>query len=238
MLTYHPDTSLVHTLDPRTKLFLQACCAFPIILASPTTLPAITLGVITITTIARLDLTETIYSYRYVAIVLLIAPVLEGLTIQPPWFSIPEAIPPALASYRVSLLILISAVYIHSTAPRDSRAAIQRTIPGKPGQFLAVGAMIIFHIFPRILTAITQRRAAMHARLSQTRPITRQIELFTTNILILTFQQSDQYSKALQSRCFAWNPTLPPLRFDRTDILVILLGILIVTTTLLTSSRP
>lgn len=197
-------------------------------------LPAITLGVIAITAIARLDLYETLYSYRFVGLVLLIAPLLEGITIQSPWFSITEAIPPALASYRVSLLILLSAVYIHTTAPRDSRAAIQRTIPGKPGQLLGVGVMIIFHIFPRLLTVISQRRAAMRMRLSQTRPLTRQIELLTTNILILIFHQSDQYSKALQSRCFAWNPTLPPLRFDRTDILVILIGIVIVTLTLAT----
>lgn len=234
MLTYHPGSTLVHALDPRTKLFLQACCALPIILASPVILPGITLGVIGITALARLNLTETIYSYRFVAIVLLVAPVLEGLTMHPPWFSLTDAIPPALASYRVALLILISAAYIHTTAPRDSRAAIQRTIPGKPGQFLGVGVMIIFHIFPRLITAITQRRAAMQARLSQSRPLHRQIELLTANILTLVFQQSTQYSNALQTRCVAWNPTLPPLQFDTTDIIAVLAGIAIVTATIAT----
>ncbi len=234
MLTYHPGTSLAHALDPRTKLFLQLCCAVPIILVSPLILPALTLGVIAIVTTAHLNLSETIYSYRFVAIVLLLAPVLEGLTIQPPWFSLTEAFPPAIASYRVALLILISTVYIHTTAPRDSRAAIQRTIPGKPGQFLGVGVMIIFHIFPRIITAITQLRAAMQARLSQSRPVTRQIELLTTNTLILLFQQSNQYSNALQTRCFAWNPTLPALKFDKIDLIAILAGLLVVMATITT----
>lgn len=233
MLTYRPGNSIAHNLDPRTKLFLQACFALPVIYAAPPTLALITIGVLAMLSLSRLSLFRTIYTYRYVGLLLLLAPVLEGLTLNPPWISLTPMLPPALASYRVALLILISAIYIHTTSPQDSRAAVQQLIPGKPGQFLGAGVMIIFHVFPQLLSSIKQRRQAMETRLSDTRPLHRQIELLTTNVLTLLFHQSDQYSTALRTRCFAWNPTLPHLEFNRIDATAMIIGVLIVILTLI-----
>jgi hypothetical protein len=45
-----------------------------------------------------------------------------------------------------------------------------------------------------------------------------------TLTLVRAFSRSDQLAVALQARCFAWNPTLPRLRFGRLDAAVWLLS--------------
>jgi biotin transport system permease protein len=40
-----------------------------------------------------------------------------------------------------------------------------------------------------------------------------------------TLARADRLALALRARCFAWNPTLPPLRFRRRDSLVVALAL-------------
>lgn len=35
------------------------------------------------------------------------------------------------------------------------------------------------------------------------------------------FARADRFALALRARCFAWNPTLPPLAFGRADYVVL-----------------
>jgi len=111
-----------------------------------------------------------------------------------------------LASYRVLLILLVSAAYVRSTPVRDSRAAIQRTIPGKPGQLLGIGVALVFRFLPVLQGDLRTIREAMAA---ETRNRTGAVDRASTiGILGLTraFDRADRLSLALQARCFAWNP--------------------------------
>jgi biotin transport system permease protein len=43
--------------------------------------------------------------------------------------------------------------------------------------------------------------------------------------LTRAFERADRLAVALQARCFAWNPTLPALAFERADYPVLAAGV-------------
>jgi len=108
---------------------------------------------------------------------------------------------------------------------RDSRAAIQRTIPGKPGQLLGIGVALVFRFLPVLQGDLRTIREAMAARLGTERSAVDRAS--TIGILGLTraFDRADRLSLALQARCFAWNPTLPPLSFSYIDYPVLVIAV-------------
>ena len=226
MLTYEPDDSLAHRLDPRTKLLLQiafvvAAFAHP----TPDRLAALTVLAIGCLAGARVDLRRALWSVRYAVPFLVAGPLLAALTIGSPWFVPADAFQPALASYRVLLVLLVSAAYVRSTPVRASRAAIQRTVPGRPGAFLGIGVALVFRFLPLLRRDILAVRAAMAVRLAENRPVTDRIRLLVVAALGRAFGRADRLSLALRARCFAWNPTLPELRFTRLDAPVLLLSV-------------
>ncbi len=218
MLTYEPDETLAHRLDPRSKLAVQLGFAATA-LAHPTPRALLVLSAVTAVALAaaRVSLRRTVVAYRYALVVLALAPVLAGVTIGAPWFDRADALASGLASYRVLLILLISAAYVRSTPVRDSRAAIQRTIPGKPGQLLGIGIALVFRFLPVLQGDLRTIREAMAARLGTERGTIDRAS--TVGMLGLTraFDRADRLSLALRARCFAWNPTLPPLAFSRLD---------------------
>ncbi len=222
---YEPGDTIAHRLDPRTKLFVQvgfAAVAFahttPRGLAVMTGLTAGILLVARTSPVAAL-------AEVWVALPLLVGgPLLEGVTLAPLGFSPAAARVPALASYRTILLLLVAAVYVRTTSVRDSRAAIQRTIPGKPGQFLGLGVAFVFRFFPVLRRDLTQIRAASRARLGDEQSVRERMRLITIGGLNRAFRRADMFSLALQARCLAWNPTLPALRFASADVPALLFG--------------
>ncbi|WP_276259637.1 energy-coupling factor transporter transmembrane component T family protein [Haloglomus litoreum] len=218
MLRYEPGTTLVHGLDPRTKLAFQV--AFTAAAFTHTTprglfvLSGVTMGVLLA---ARLRLRSVAADLRFVFPFLVAAPLLQGLVLGPPWFSLAEARFPALASYRVVLVLLVSAAYVHTTSSRESRAAVQWLVPGRPGQFLGVGIGLVFRFLPVLVRDATRAREAMRARLGEARPVTERMRIVATTSLRRAFDRSDNLALALGARCFAWNPTLPRLAFGRAD---------------------
>lgn len=218
MLTYDPGDSLAHRLDPRTKLAVQiGFAATALSHTTPRALVAFSGLTAVAMAAARLSLRRTIVAYRFALLVLAVAPLLAGVTFGSPWFDRSAAVTSGLASYRVLLILLVGAAYVRSTPVRDSRAAIQRTVPGKPGDLLGVGVGLVFRFLPVLRGDLRTIREAMAARLGTERsPVDR---ASTIGVLGLTraFSRADRLSLALQARCFAWNPTLPPLAFSRID---------------------
>lgn len=223
---YEPGGSLAHRLDPRSKLLVQvgfAAAAFahttPRGLAAATGLTALLLLAARTSPVAAL--TDV-----WVALPLLVAgPLLEGLTLAPVGFSVAEARFPALASYRTVLLLLVAAAYVRTTPVRDSRAAIQRTVPGKPGQLLGLGVGFVFRFLPVLRADISRIREASRARLGEERPVRERMRLVTVGGLNRAFRRADTFALALRARCLSWNPTLPALRFGRLDAPAIGLGV-------------
>lgn len=228
MLTYEPDETLAHRLDPRSKLALQMGFALTALAhTSPPALVVLTAVTTGILAAARVPLFRTLYAYRIPIVVLTAGPLVAMVTLGSPWIEPSEGVGPALASYRVLLILLVSAAYVRSTPIRDSRAAIQRTIPGKPGQLLGIGVALVFRFLPVIQADLRTIREAMAARLGDQRsPLERATTIGLLG-LARAFTRADRLSLALQARCFSWNPTLPPLAFTRVDAPVLAFAVVL-----------
>ena len=225
MLTYTPGDSLAHRLDPRTKLLLQVTfVAAAFAHTTPRGLTVLTLLTGGLLALSRVSPRTTLWEFRYALPLLVAGPLVSGATLGAPWFVVSEAVETALASYRVVLALFVSAIYVRTTSPRESRAAIQHTVPGKPGQFLGMGVALVFRFLPVLQSDLGRIREAMAARLGDERPVRARMRLVATAGLNRAFRRADTLALALQARCLAWNPTLPELRFSRLDAPAIVLS--------------
>lgn len=223
---YEPGDSLAHRLDPRSKLLVQvgfAAAAFAH--TTPSGLVALTALTGLLLLAARSSPMDALVDLRLALPFLISGPILQGLTWNRPYFSVAEAWFPALASYRVLLLLFISAAYVRTTPVRESRAAVQRSLPGKFGQFLGMGIAFVFRFFPVLQQDIARIRDAERARLGDQRPIHKRMRTVTISGLNRAFSRADTFSMALRARCFAWNPTLPALQFSWRDAPALALGV-------------
>lgn len=217
-LVYEPGSSIVHRLDPRSKLAVQvAFVVAAFAYTTPRGLVAMSVLTATVLLVARTSLRWSLREYRFVLPFLVAAPLLEGLTLGAPWFATDAAVPPALASYRVLLVLLVTAAYVRTTPVRESRAAVQRLVPGRAGQFLGMGASFVFRFLPVLLDDVGRIRDAHRSRLGTERPVRERVRLLVVASLNRAFERADTLALALQARCFSWNPTLPELRFTRLD---------------------
>ena len=218
MLTYDPDDTLAHRLDPRSKLAVQiGFAATALAHTSPRALLVLTALAGGILLAARVPPLETLYAYRFALVILALAPLISGASLGAPWFDRVDAATSARASYRVLLILLVSAAYVRSTPVRDSRAAIQRTIPGKAGQLLGIGVALVFRFLPVLQADLRTIRDAMAARLGDQRGAIDRASTLGLLGLSRAFDRADRLALAMQARCFAWNPTLPALAFSRLD---------------------
>ena len=182
--------------------------------------------------LAATPVVESLRSYRAFLPFLVAAPVVEGLTLGAPWFLVDDAIDPALASYRVVLLLLISTAYIRTTPVRESRAAIQRLLPGRVGVLFGAGVGLVLRFLPLLRRDLATIRRAMAARLGDQRPVRERIRLVGVTGLQRVFLRSDRQALALRARCFSWNPTLPRLAFARRDYPALAASLLLTATAL------
>ena len=226
MLTYEPGDSPVHGFDPRSKLAFQlgfAATAF----AHPTPpwLAGLTLLALVAVVASRTPLRRTLRSLRFPLVLLAVAPLFQGARPGPPWFSVAAARPPLLAGYRVGLVLLVGAAYVRTTPIRETRAAIGRTIPGRPGQFLGVGVALVARFLPVLRADFERARGAMRARLGDRRRLDERMRIVAVGGLRRALARADRLALALQARAFAWNPTLPALSFRRRDYALTVVGI-------------
>lgn len=226
MLSYEPGYSIAHRLDPRTKLAVQIAFALAAFAhTTPRGLAIATgLGAVVLTS-AKLSPLDALWEVRYALPFLLAGPAVAALTLGPPWVSPAEAVVPALASYRTLLVLLVSVAYVRTTPVRDSRAAIQRMVPGRVGRMLGVGVALVFRFLPVLLADLSRARAAMQARLGTERSLIERMQIVAISGIRRAFTRADRLAMALRARCFAWNPTLPVLRFSRWDLPALALAI-------------
>lgn len=225
MLTYEPGTSVAHRLDPRAKLAVQI--GFALAAFSHTTprglslLTVLTGGVLAAATLSPFDAVREI---RYALPFLFAGPLLSAFVLGSPWIVLTEAIGPTLASYRVLLVLLVSVAYVRTTPVRESRAAIQRVVPGRLGRLLGVGVALVFRFLPVLIADLSRARSALQARLGTERRLIDRMRIVTTTGVRRAFERADRLEMALRARCFAWNPTLPALKLSRWDVLSLVLA--------------
>ena len=226
MITYAAGDTPIHRLDPRTKLFVQAAVAVAAFAhTTPRGLLLLTAFVLAVCWLAATPLLASLRSYRAFLPFLVAAPLVEGATLGAPWFVPADAVTPALASYRVLLLLLVSTAYIRTTRVRESRAAIQWLLPGRAGVVLGAGVGFVLRFLPLLRDDLASIRSAVDARLGSERPIRERIRLIGLTGLRRVFARADRFALALQARCFAWNPTLPPLSATWRDAPATLVGV-------------
>ena len=233
MLSYEPGDSLAHRLDPRSKLAVQfgfAAAAFAY--TTPRGLAVLTVVAGAVLAVARTDPRRALWEFRFVFPFLLAAPLLDGLSLEA-GFVAADAIGPALAGYRVLLVLLVAAAYVRTTPVRDSRAAVQRTVPGRTGQFLGMGVAFVFRFLPVLQADIGRIRDAHRARLGTERSVPDRMGLLVVAAFNRTFDRADRFSLALRARCFSWNPTLPALCLSRRDALAFVVAGLLASASLL-----
>jgi biotin transport system permease protein len=218
MLSHAPGDSFAHRLDPRTKLGFQAAFALAAFAhTTPRGLAALTVLALVVLRCADTPLVDALRSYRGFLPFLVAGPVLAAATLRPPYVAPEEAVYPALSSYRVVLVLLVSAAYVRTTPVRDSRAAIQRVIPGRAGVLLGAGVGFVLRFLPLLKRDLATIRSAMDARLGDRRGFRERARLVMETGIRRVFLRSDRFALALRARCFAWNPTLPELSFSRAD---------------------
>jgi biotin transport system permease protein len=218
VIAYASGDSLAHRLDPRAKLAVQAAFAVAVYAhTTPRGLLVAGVGTLALLAAARTPPLRTLWAFRGFLPFLLAAPLVEGARLGPPWFVAADAVFPALAGVRVGLVALVGAAYVRTTTVRESRAAVQWLVPGKPGAFLGLGVGMVFRLLPVLRADLSRIREAMHARLAAERSLRERIRLVGVTGLRRVFRRSDALALALRARCLAWNPTLPPLSFGRAD---------------------
>jgi biotin transport system permease protein len=226
MLRYEPGSTLLHRLDPRSKLLAQGAFAVAALAHdSRIGLGLVTLLALAVLAVARLSPVRVLREFWYVLVVLALAPLFATVVVGPPWIVLERGIPSVLAGYQVVLVLFVSAAYVTTTPVRGTRAAIQRHVPGKAGQLLGVGAGLVFRLFPVMVEDLERIRDAIRARGGGSRPLTDRIARITRVGLARAFERADRLALALRARCFAWNPTLPELSFSRLDYVVVLVSI-------------
>jgi biotin transport system permease protein len=220
MLSYAPGDSVAHRLDPRTKLLAQAgFAAAAFVHTTPRGVVAFTAVAAAFLAAGRLSPIDAIRGYRPALPFLVAGPLVSVVELRPWTVGIDPgaAVGPLLASYRVLLLLLVSAVYLRTTPVRASRAAIRRLVPGRPGRLLGVGVALVFRFLPLLRSDLRRIREASAARLGGERSLRKRMETVAGAGIRRALGRADRLALALRARCFAWNPTLPPLRFGRLD---------------------
>ena len=226
MLTYSPGETVAHCLDPRSKLCFQA--GFAIVALAAWSLPSLAaVYVIAGATLlaGRLSPLRVVRAYRIVFVVLAFAPLVAGVTLGAPWFRTGPALASLFAVARVPPVLAISAVYVHTTSSQETRAAVQRVVPGRVGQLLGVGVSLVFRFFPSLVRDLRATRTAMHARAGHRRSVRDRSQRLSVRGLRRAVARADRLATALSARCFAWNPTLPALTFGRFDYAVTVAGL-------------
>ncbi|PSP54739.1 cobalt ABC transporter permease [Halobacteriales archaeon QS_1_67_19] len=221
-LTYRPGESFAHRLDPRSKLAFQvAFAAAAFAHTTPRGLLALSALAAVVLRGSGVSVRETVREYRFVFPFLLAGPLLSAATLGPPWLDPERGVETALASYRVLLVLFVSAAYLRTTPVRDSRAAIQHLVPGKAGQLLGAGVGFVFRFLPVLQADLRRIRDASTARLGDERSLVARMQTVAVSGLARALARADRFALALRARCFSWNPTLPALSLSRVDLPVV-----------------
>lgn len=234
MLEYRPRESVADRLDPRSKLCFQGGFAVAVFVHDSTVvLGGLTLLALGTLRAARLSPLRVARAFRFVLVLLALGPAFAVIEFGPPWVVPERAVGSAVAGYQVLLMLFVAGAYVRSTPIRESRAAIQRHVPGRFGQSLGVGVALVFRFTPVLRADLRRARDAVRARAGARRSPIERIRRLTVVGVRKAFERADRLSLALRARCFAWNPTLPRLRLSLVDLLVIEVGLLLAVSPLL-----
>lgn len=225
MLVYAPGDTLVHRLDPRTKLGVQvAFVAAAFAHTTPRGLLVLTGVALGVLAAAGLRPRTALGEVRAVVPFLVAGPLIEAARLGSPWLVPGDAVAPALASYRTLLLLALALAYVRTTPVRHSEAAVAWALPGRTGRLAALGVGLVFRFLPLLQADIVRAREASSARLGAERSLRDRIQLVAAAGLGRALGRADRLAVALRARCLSWEPTRPDLRAGRADLVGVALA--------------
>ena len=217
-LSYVPGDSAVHRLDARTKLLVQFVVALLAFTWTSQYSLAVVWGVVALGALGgRLRPRALLTGYSLPFALLAIGVAVRTLSLGPPWVDVTEGLVALEHSLHVAAVLVASAVYVRTTPVSETQAAITRLVPGRPGQLMAAGTSFILRFLPVLLDDLQTARTAQWARLGDTRSLRERMQTVAIAGLNRAFGRADRFSLALKARCYAWNPTPPPMRFTGRD---------------------
>ena len=234
MLTYEPGETPAHRLDSRSKLAFQVGFAVAVFThPRPAALAGMTLLALGVLAAARLSPLLVLRTSRFILLLLLVGAGVSAFVPGSPWIDPARGVDSLLAGYRVVLVLFVAGAYVRTTPVRETRAAVQRHLPGRAGPLLGIGIALVYRFTPVLQGDLGRRRAAIRARGGERRSLVDRTRRMVQGGVRGVVARADTLSVALRARCFAWNPTLPPLRFRRADYPVVALGLLLAVSPLL-----
>ena len=234
MLTYAPGETPAHRLDPRSKLAFQVGFAVAVFAhPRPVGLAVLTLVALGVLAAARLSPLVVLRTAWFLLLLLAVGAGVAAFVPGSPWVDPSRGIESLLAGYRVVLVLFVAGAYVRTTPVRQTRAAIQRHLPGRAGPLLGVGIALVYRFTPVLQGDLGRTRAAIRARGGARRSVVDRSRRLVQGGVRRAIARADTLSVALRARCFAWNPTLPVLRFRRADYPVLAVGLALAVSTLL-----
>ncbi len=233
-------SSQMHMLDPRTKQLLVLSLSLASITGSLTFLTISSLALVYSINSAQIHLFKLLYAIRYflffLVIIFLIRTVHLDEQWQPHWNSYPLIFEATLICWRLFFIALMCLLLMATTRTTAIRAALiwfLQPLPLINQKSTATMVGLLVRFLPLILLLSGETTDAMRARCIENRknPI-RRLSSFSISLFRRVFLRADEVVDAMQARCYNENRTLPQLCFAKRDLLAIIVGILLMLTTL------
>ncbi len=234
---FKPGTSLPHTLDPRTKLFL-VCLTSLSLLSSGLTACLICLALFMVLLkqvgVSPLALVKQLkYFLFFLGLIILVrALTIPGdalVSLFDTTLTRQGLTQGGLVALRFFLVMVLGLVFSASTSPADLKAAIQwvlTPIPFVPEKRVGMMISLSLRFLPMIMNQANETNQAIQARCGrqQKNPIKRMIHL-TLALMRKTILSADSLALAMEARCYTETRTDPKLSPSPKDPLAIIVGI-------------
>lgn len=209
LFRYIPGRSVLHALDPRSKLVSLFVLSFGVGCAQSRTDIFILSSLLGLAVAcSRLPLGVFLRELRSLAWLILAALVLPIIGPSQP---VPAAFAAGLLmAWRLLAALVIGLLLTGTTSATMLRAAIfwlLQLLPGFPARRVATMFSMVLTMVPLIFDqAVTIREAELSRGIDQSRNPLRRLSYLCWPILRQTFQRADELILAMESRCYQENP--------------------------------
>jgi energy-coupling factor transport system permease protein len=233
---YNPGSSIIHKLDPRTKLLSLIVYSVLIVYAVPYTLIMITALLTTCLLLERLSFITVLAGIKpFLPLLFLVfvaaalsrgggaggivgKELLESGALSRLKWGIVHG---ALVSWRLLLLILLTTAVLASTRIGEVRKAV---VSLTRSHNLGLMISLTLGMVPLILRTAADIKEAQKARsIGLCRNPARRIKLFVLPLFFDIFHRSDDMSAAMEARCYSPRRTELPLFFHLRDFFVLII---------------
>lgn len=221
---FNPGRSLLHRLDPRTKLAmlmgLSVVCAW----SDLAFLLILSVTLMVLSHAANLKLMPLLREIRYFLFFLLFVFCVRAVSFGDRWMPVldwPSAVEGLLVCWRLLVVVFMGILLMATTRISHIRAALVwflRPIPLVDEKMLATMVGLVVRFLPVILFQASEISDAQRARGIEQRknPLVRLIK-FSIPLFRRVFFCADELTMAMQARSYSEQRTLPDLSFCRLD---------------------